>query len=217
MENGVSIQLSWWESILDLLQLNMFSLAGFVIIGILIFWLIKKGSLVASKRRLVLASAGLYYYLLVTLTNVFGIPSLGSLSRLYQMGESFFNPTLEFIPFADGLSFSFLLNILAFIPIGFLVPLISPTFKNVKKTVLFGVLISVIIEVSQLFTLYRATDINDLFTNILGTLIGYYCFTFFNNLFLKGKGTLEPGTKDQTKYLPPSILVVSFLMVFLMN
>lgn len=217
MENGVSIQLSWWESILDLLQLNMFSLAGFVIIVIIIFWFTKKRSVVVSKRRLVVASAGLYYYLLVTLTNVFGIPSLGSLSRLHQLGESFFNPTLEFIPFADGFSFSFLLNILAFIPIGFLVPLISPTFKNVKKTVLFGVLISVIIEVSQLFTLYRATDINDLFTNFLGTLIGYYCFTFFNNLFLKEKETLEPGTEDQTKYLPPLILIVSFLIVFLMN
>ncbi|MGX6979392.1 VanZ family protein [Vagococcus elongatus] len=217
MKNGVSIQLSWWESLLDLFMINTLSLIGFAIIAVIIFWVIKKASSRVSKPKLVLSSLALFYYLLLALTNVFGIPSLGSLSRVYQLGEPIFNPNIVLVPFADGFSLSFILNIIAFVPIGFLVPMISPIFNNIKKMFLLGTLVSLTIEISQLFTLYRATDINDFLTNVLGTLIGYYCFTFVNNLFLKEKRTIGKGTNDQTKYLPPVIFIVSFFTVFLLN
>lgn len=42
-----------------------------------------------------------------------------------------------------------------------------------KKMVLLGFLTSLSIEVLQIFT-FRATDVNDLITNVTGTIIGYF-------------------------------------------
>ena len=65
-------------------------------------------------------------------------------------------------------------NILLFIPYGFLFP---PAFRQKKRlTVLFGFLLSLTIEISQLFC-DRITDINDIILNTFGIIIGYllYC------------------------------------------
>ena len=64
---------------------------------------------------------------------------------------------------------SFLGNIGMFIPIGLLIPVI---WKLKDKTIiLIGFLISLSIEISQLF-LNRGTDIDDLLFNTFGTIIG---------------------------------------------
>ncbi len=55
---------------------------------------------------------------------------------------------------------------------GFMLPLLWDHFYSLKNTVLFGFLVSVGIEILQIFT-FRTTDINDLITNTVGTLLGY--------------------------------------------
>lgn len=85
-----------------------------------------------------------------------------------------FDVNINLIPFvsmASELS-STLLNVLLFIPFGLLVPLIWKDFRSFKKMVLLGLSSTLFIELSQLLT-YRATDINDLITNLIGTIIGY--------------------------------------------
>lgn len=64
------------------------------------------------------------------------------------------------------------LNILLFMPLGFLLPVIWSEYRNAKKTVLTGLAMSVIIEILQIFT-FRFTDIDDLITNTLGTVLGF--------------------------------------------
>lgn len=64
---------------------------------------------------------------------------------------------------------NFLGNIIMFIPIGFLIPLLWNV--NNKKVILFGFLISLFIETSQLF-INRGTDIDDLILNTFGTILG---------------------------------------------
>ena len=49
-------------------------------------------------------------------------------------------------------------------------------YQRVKNIFLIGCGLSLTIEIVQLFTLYGATDIDDLITNVAGTLIGYFCF-----------------------------------------
>lgn len=65
-----------------------------------------------------------------------------------------------------------LLNVLLFVPLGFFLCVLWTRFRNVLWTVLFGFSMSLIIELLQLFT-YRATDVNDLMTNTVGTLLGW--------------------------------------------
>lgn len=64
------------------------------------------------------------------------------------------------------------LNILLFVPLGIFLPCLWQEYRTMKKTVLFGSVTSLGIEVSQIFTM-RATDVNDLITNVAGTVIGY--------------------------------------------
>ena len=81
---------------------------------------------------------------------------------------------LNLIPFVDmiGDPRSTLLNVALFVPLGVLLPLIWAQFRNAKNTVLFGFGMSLAIELLQMLTL-RATDINDLITNTLGTFLGF--------------------------------------------
>ena len=64
------------------------------------------------------------------------------------------------------------LNILLFLPLGFLLPVLRNEYRKARKTVGIGIGISGAIEVLQIFT-YRATDINDLITNSLGAALGF--------------------------------------------
>ena len=128
------------------------------------------------KARISILSLVFYYYLCVMLTKIVGIPTLKEYIRLSRLGESFFNPNINLIPFSNGFSFGFILSIFLFIPLGFLCPLISKKYQHIKNTLFIGCGLSFTIEIVQLFTLYRATDIDDLITNIIGTLLGYLCF-----------------------------------------
>lgn len=85
-----------------------------------------------------------------------------------------FDVNINLIPFVSMASelTNTLLNVLLFIPFGLLVPLIWKDFRSFKKMVLLGLSSTLFIELSQLLT-YRATDINDLITNLIGTIIGY--------------------------------------------
>ena len=64
------------------------------------------------------------------------------------------------------------LNILLFVPLGIFAPCLWRDFRSMMKTVRLGVLTSLVIEISQIFTI-RATDINDVITNAAGTMVGY--------------------------------------------
>ncbi|MFJ7934763.1 VanZ family protein [Sporosarcina sp. NPDC096371] len=73
---------------------------------------------------------------------------------------------------------NFLGNICIFMPIGFMVPLLWNRFNRLWKVALFGFGISFFIETMQL-SQARSTDIDDLWLNTLGSILGYkmYCFT----------------------------------------
>lgn len=65
-----------------------------------------------------------------------------------------------------------ILNILLFTPLGVFLPLLEGRYRMVKRTVAAGFFLSLSIELLQIFT-YRATDVNDLITNTVGTLAGF--------------------------------------------
>lgn len=73
-------------------------------------------------------------------------------------------------------------NILLFMPLGFLLPLLFEDIRSWKKIFIYGCLTSVIIEVAQIFTLLNVTDIDDVILNTLGSLLGYACYLLFIKL-----------------------------------
>ena len=67
-----------------------------------------------------------------------------------------------------------ILNVLLFIPLGAALPVLWNQFRQRKNAVLFGFGTSLTIELLQMLT-FRATDVNDLITNTLGTYLGFLC------------------------------------------
>jgi glycopeptide antibiotics resistance protein len=63
------------------------------------------------------------------------------------------------------------LNLLSYIPIGIMVGLISKKYR-IGKAMLLGFLVSIVIELSQLIWKKGFFDVDDLFNNVVGALIG---------------------------------------------
>lgn len=209
-QTGVVIHQTILEFILGLLMISPIFLLGIILIGILLFLIFKKDRTIPRIKTSIL-SLMLYYYLCMMLINIVGIPTLNEFIRMSQLGKAIFNPNINLIPFSDGLSFSFIANIFLFIPLGFLCPLISSAYARVKNVFFIGLGLSLFIEIVQLFTLYRATDINDLLTNVIGALIGYCCFRFVEKIQRREpRSTSRSAKKDYTAYLPVIIMIVAF-------
>lgn len=140
--------------------------------------------------------------------SVTGIPSV------YTMRVDF---TFNLIPLIDLFNSpveyikNTILNVILFMPMGVLLPVIWKEYRSIKKTVFMGLAISFIIELLQIFT-FRLTDIDDLITNTLGTFLGYYCgkmilFKFPLKLPVKAENV-------SGKYEPVIILTSIFLIAF---
>ena len=76
-----------------------------------------------------------------------------------------------------------MLNILLFIPLGFLLPLVyGKVFRDPVLTVLTGYLFSASIESMQYITGRGLTEIDDVITNTVGTAAGYVMFVLVMRL-----------------------------------
>jgi len=106
-----------------------------------------------------------------------GIPSIRNvIDGNYLMNISLI-PFIEFSYMSRrSVWYNIIGNLLLFIPLGILLPCLSPRYKNIFRAVAFGAVTSLLIECSQLFTLYRVTDIDDLIVNVIGTLVGYLLY-----------------------------------------
>lgn len=123
----------------------------------------------------------------------------------------------SFVPFADivtaGKRYIILsaLNILLFVPFGMLVPLLWEKFRSLKKMTLLGLSASLFIEVMQLFT-FRATDVDDLIMNTLGTMLGYWIMS--RMIRLGRLGRLNPDSWDGARWELPVIAGLVLVSVF---
>lgn len=92
---------------------------------------------------------------------------------------------INLIPFyyENNVSFHFrevIENVIIFIPFGIYLKMIG--IDN-KKTILFGFAVSLLLEVSQYVLSVGASDITDVITNTLGTLIGVLFYNISIKLF----------------------------------
>jgi len=123
-------------------------------------------------------------------------------------------PRFNLIPFQYMFSAweTTLLNVILFMPLGFFLPVLWKEFSSPSKTVVLGFFISLLIELLQIFT-YRATDINDLMTNTLGTVLGYLAGIFtLKKSFIE---SAEEGRKDILIIFGAAFGVMFFIYPFL--
>lgn len=146
-----------------------------------------------------------YFILAVYLSGVFSVAGLPDVCYVR------FSLNANLRPFAYMFSDyrSSLLNIMLFIPMGFLIPCLFTRYQHIGKMLLFGFCSSAVIETLQIFT-YRASDINDLMTNTLGALIGWILARIFLLLFPSTK------TSGKTKDLY-FVAAITFLVMFFVH
>lgn len=124
----------------------------------------------------------IFIYFLTLMLGLTGIPSINDIylnkfGIITSHGLNISSEEINIIPFywiSKGFR-PYLENIILFIPFGFLLPFIWKKYEPIWKTVLYGSVFSLIIELSQLFN-RRVTDIDDLLMNTFGTLIGWLIF-----------------------------------------
>jgi len=87
---------------------------------------------------------------------------------------------------------NFVGNIVMFIPIGVLLPLLWKKFNRAWRTIGTGFLLSVCIELLQLPQM-RSSDVDDLWLNTLGASFGYILYKKFPNNFKKSFNRKQAG------------------------
>lgn len=97
-----------------------------------------------------------------------------------------FSPRIVYIPFADMIRGpkDTALNVILFVPMGIFLPALYGKYDRISKIALTGFLISLSVEIVQMFG-YGATDINDLITNTIGTCLGGCIYTVLHRVIPK--------------------------------
>lgn len=79
-------------------------------------------------------------------------------------------------------------NIVLFIPFGFLLPFLTGKPKTPALIILFGFLLSFVIELSQYAFGTGESELDDLILNTFGVFLGFLLFRYINRHFLRRKG-----------------------------
>lgn len=112
---------------------------------------------------------------------VLSVTGAAAVNQLVTRGNEFLLMSdinlIPFVGFKSDRVLGMLLNVIMMTPLGILLPLLWKETGFVKTTAT-GFLFSLAIEVSQLFN-WRATDIDDLILNTLGTMLGFLLYTVF--------------------------------------
>lgn len=122
------------------------------------------------------------YVFMLYLFMVMRVVGMGSLWDIAVNGFSINPRQINLVPFASEAVMTYLLNIVLFIPLGFLLPLLWRRPRSFFYTLSAGFLFSLAIELGQLFN-HRLTDIDDILMNTLGTLCGFGLWSLFHGRF----------------------------------
>ena len=82
----------------------------------------------------------------------------------------------------EGFVVNIIGNVFAFTPFGFLLPIISPKNRKIINVTLLTLQFSFTIELLQLIFKVGIFDVDDLFMNTLGGVIGFLIFKILNSI-----------------------------------
>lgn len=181
--------------------------------------------LFARKRGYRISSlhiTGVCFFELLLLL-IFIITGIPSFKELLAHGIVIRPDTLNLLPFAYITEdiFPYIANIILFIPFGTICPILWRCKRSFWHTVMSGFLLSLLIEISQLFN-FRVTDVDDLLMNTLGTAVGYAGFLVIRRIMprLSNKLALEKGggfpTSRLLKWEPCLLCSAAFISSFVL-
>lgn len=189
---------------MDLTDILIRSMSGYIfIVPVIVCYLVylKKKDKPLSLIRTILLFVFSYY--------IIGILTMTGIGKLHS-----FSPRLVLTPSEDliKLTIDTILNVILFLPLGFFLPLMYKNFKNVGKVVLTGFLLSLSIEIVQMFG-RGSTDVNDLITNTLGTILGYLFYKILSKFILKKINITEESNIISNNIELTIIIILSYIIL----
>lgn len=182
------------------MHLNFITIVGLTIV----VWAIFRLYLAKLRRTLDLTKEGallilvIYFLILIRLTIFkFSIIMISSPLNSYQYTFLGVDGIINIIPFKETVNIlrdgihnnriikGIILNVIYFIPLGFLLPLLFKKINSFLKIILISTITSSLIEIIQLFTIFSVSNIDDVIFNIIGSAIGLICFKLFEKIVKK--------------------------------
>ena len=183
---------------------------GYEFLSAFIQFLINFTLFLYSKRKRGLDISKISYVIIVVFSiyiiGVYHFTSAGTFYNGLTYQLKILKDKINFIPFSKDIDFiAYFLNIVLFLPLGFLVPLILKKINKLKYILGIGLGFSMIIEVSQLLN-NRRTDIDDLILNTIGAIVGFILYRIFDKC---------TNSKYQLNKIPISLMITSILVSFI--
>lgn len=173
-----------------------------------IFIIKKKKIEKPSKKHLIWVYIFLLYiFMSISVAGIGSVWDIGRYETIVRVNE------INIIPFASEGLMTYILNIIMFMPLGFLLPLLWEKMRDIKNVILTSFCFSLSLEVTQLFN-RRNSDIDDLIMNVLGAIIGFIIYQIFKKVFRKKIN--HSSNLSLSKNEPIIYLLLSIVCTFLL-
>lgn len=139
-------------------------------------FLVKKEKNISKKHFIGIFIFVFYLYLCIDVAGIGTVWQIGTHKTIIRMDE------INFIPFSSEGILTYILNVIMFIPLGFLLPLIWKSERKISNIFKVSLWFSFLIEFCQLFN-FRTTDIDDLMMNTLGGILGFFIWKIWIKIF----------------------------------
>jgi len=121
-------------------------------------------------------------YLLLLLDLTFLNPRYGRAAGLRGINLVPFSTIMQYLTgymTTRSIIINLLGNIVAFMPMGFLFPLVFAPARSFRRVLVISCLSTVLVEVTQYLTRSGISDIDDILLNVAGGILGYLLFKLF--------------------------------------
>ena len=149
-----------------------------------------------TKKKIQIVSAGLFLLYLICLTYfLFFAESLGRsyAEREYTYNLHLFKEITRFWRYRKELGMAAVRanivgNVICFIPFGAILPVLNRKARNFFMILTLSFEFSLLVECTQLISKVGSFDVDDLFLNTLGGVLGFLLFTICNRMRRKHYG-----------------------------
>lgn len=193
----------------------LFGVMGLILLALLgtigyffIYRRILKGNKKLSMKQIIFGGLFIAYVLMV-----FGVTFLNRVPHFQgSMNLHFFSSYKDAWNSFSLRSWQFIiLNIFMFVPFGFLLPLLQERFHKIYNTLLAALSFTLFIELFQLLNGIGIFELDDVFNNVVGALIGYGIIMALLSVTKSGKGK---GLKVIVFLSPLILTLVAFISIF---
>lgn len=141
---------------------------------------------------------------------VFVVTGIGTIYEIFRYKLAVADWELNLVPFHSGITIGMILNVIMFVPLGFMVPAVFKQCRSIAQITMCGFIFSLLIELSQLLN-RRCTDIDDLLMNTLGAILGGLLYRVVCAIFSKKIKKAE-NTENQLYKAEPLVYIAVMLL-----